>query len=329
MASGVTSQVSVSPNFQGQTIIITGANSGLGLEAARQVLAEGALRVVLAVRSITKGEEAKTLLVEDPKIKSANPDAKILVMQLDLDDFTSVIKFAQNVKQSLNELDILLLNGGVSIMNYQTSASGHERVTQVNYHANVVLSLELLPLLIATATKKGKPSRLTFVGSSNMSLHTLSKNPLEENESIAEHFDNKEKYNGLQRYGDTKLLLYAWSMALAQHVSSAKVVINNVCPGLVATGFDANLPFWLKPIMWVVRKLLAKPVEKGGKELIYAAAVAGGESHGKFVFGFGLKAAPPIFDEPVGKQLVEKCWAGGIEEAEKANPKFKLDGIIA
>ena len=290
MAPRVKSQASASVDFKGQTIIITGANSGIGFETARQVLAQGASKVILAVRSLTKGDEAKTQLIRDPQIQEANPHAKILVIQLDLDNYGSVIGFAEDVKKTVNELDTLLLNGGVSIMNYQTSASGHERVMQVNYHSNVVLSLELLPLLISTATKKGKPSRLTLVGSSIMTTHTLDKKPLEENESIAEHFDDKQKYNGLQRYGDSKLLVCAWSMVLAQHVSPSKVIINNVCPGLVATGFDVNLPFWLKPPMWAIRKLMAKPVTQAGKDLIYAAAMAGEESHGKFVFEYAVKA---------------------------------------
>ena len=290
MAPNAKSQASASVNFKGQTAIITGANSGIGFETARQVLAQGASKVVLAVRSLTKGDEAKTQLIRDPQVQEANPDAKILVMQLDLDNYDSVIKFTQNVKQTISELDTLVLNGGVSIIKYQTSASGHERVMQVNYHSNVVLSLELLPLLISTATMKGKPSRLTLVGSSTMTMHTLGKRPIEENESIAEHFDDKQKYYGLQRYGDSKLLVCAWSMALAQHVSSSKVIINNMCPGLVATGFDVNLPFWLKPPMWAFRKLMAKPVQQGGKEVIYAAAVAGQESHGKFVFEYAVKA---------------------------------------
>ena len=267
----------------GKTIIVTGGNAGLGLETARQYLLLHASRLILAVRSVNKGNDAVKLLTSDPQVKAANPNASIQVMKVDLDDTASVYDFARKVKQELDALDILLLNGGVNIMSYETSANGHERVIQVNYHSNALLALLLLPLLESTAVKRGQPSRLTFVGSVGMALHSLKKKPLLESETVAQRFDDKSKYAGFSRYSDSKLMIAAFTQELANHVPAEKVIVNNLCPGMVATDFDKNLGFALKGLMAVVRKMRARNVETGARTYVYATSVAGKESHGAFI----------------------------------------------
>lgn len=272
-----------STTVAGKTIIVTGGNAGLGLETARQYLLLHASRIILAVRSVDKGNDAVKRLTSDPQVKAANPSASIQVMKLDLDDTGSVYNFARKVEQELDALDILLLNGGVNIMSYETSANGHERVIQVNYHSNALLALLLLPLLESTAGKRGQPSRLTFVGSVGMALHSLKKKPLLESETVAQRFDDKSKYAGFNRYSDSKLMIAAFTQELAGHVSADKVIVNNLCPGMVATDFDKNLGFALKGLMAVVRKIRARSVETGARTYVYATSVAGKESHGAFI----------------------------------------------
>ena len=270
-------------SLTGKTVIVTGGNAGLGLEAARQYITLNASRVILACRSISKGEEAAKYLSTHPTVKSTNPGAEIRVMALDLDDENSVVNFASKVKKELNALDVLLLNGGVNIMNYQLSKSGHERVMQVNYHSNALLALELLPLLEATASQRGQPSRLTFVGSGTHKMHSLNKTPMDKEESVAHRWDDKEKYRPMQRYSDSKLMVAAFTQELARHVDPSKVIINNLCPGMVSTGLDVNLPLWLKPIMWLMRLLRARTPEVGARTYVFATSVAGAESHGKWL----------------------------------------------
>ena len=117
-------------DLSNKTVIVTGGNAGMGYEAARQLLVLHASRVIVAVRSAVKGEEAVASLKLDPEVKKHNPTATIEAFVLDLDDYKSGLSFAQKVKQEVNELDILLCNGGVNIMKYQKSVAGHERVMQ-------------------------------------------------------------------------------------------------------------------------------------------------------------------------------------------------------
>lgn len=113
--------------------------------------------------------------------------------------------------------------------------------------------------------------------------HTLNKIPILPNETIFEHFDNREKYDGMRRYFDSKLVLNAFVRKLATIDISDKIIFNNVCPGMVATGLDNTLPSWLRLVMSLVKKVMARTVEEGSRALVYASAVVGPETNGKFI----------------------------------------------
>ena len=117
-------------SLAGKTIIITGGNAGIGFEAARQFLNLGVSRIILACRSLLKGQAAVSALRADPFVKEANPSAKIEVFELDLDDYQSGLRFARKVKEEVQELDILLNNGGMVMLKYEKSKTGHERMMQ-------------------------------------------------------------------------------------------------------------------------------------------------------------------------------------------------------
>ena len=91
------------PNLDGKVIVITGANSGLGFECSR-ILAEKGATIVMAVRTIAKGEQAKADILKD------NPQAQLDVMALDVGDLSSVRAFADAFKAKYDRLDILLNN---------------------------------------------------------------------------------------------------------------------------------------------------------------------------------------------------------------------------
>jgi retinol dehydrogenase-14 len=117
-------------SLAGKTIIITGGNAGLGFESARQFLTLGAARMILACRSLSKGREAASTLKSDPIVKKVNPNAVIEVFELDLEDYQSGLRFAEKVKKEVEELDILLNNGGMVVLRYEKSKAGHEMVMQ-------------------------------------------------------------------------------------------------------------------------------------------------------------------------------------------------------
>lgn len=152
-------------NLKGITAIVTGATMGLGYETARQLLALHVGILILAVRNIPKGETAKKNLLADSGVVAHNPNATVELMQLDMDDYSSVKEFAAKVEREVPVLHLLVLNAGVVLLKFERSPNGHERGTQINYLSNVLLSCELLPLLKSTAQQAGRPSRITWIGS--------------------------------------------------------------------------------------------------------------------------------------------------------------------
>ncbi|KAI1184607.1 putative carbonyl reductase [Nemania serpens] len=312
-------------DLTGKTAIVTGGNAGLGLEAARQYLTLKAARVIIAVRSPAKGKEAIAELKADPTVQKVNPNAVIEAFPLDLDDFQSGADFVRKVKNEVPELDILLNNGGTNVLKYHKSASGHERVMQVNVYTHFLISLGLLPLLTSTAERRSAPTRLSFVGSSLQSSHSLTKKPLAPNESVLQHFDDQKTYNAMTRYQDSKFMVNVLVRGLAKAVGeeNPKVIVNHMCPGLVSTGFDKDLPVWLKPLMYMYRKVSARHVAEGARTLVYATAVEGPESHGKFMANNVISSGEvPFLDEAAGKAFAEKAWKELVAECSKYMPEL-------
>lgn len=153
----------------------------------------------------------------------------------------------------------------------------------MNCYTHFLVVLELLPLLRATAAKRASPTRITFVGSFSQAQHTLVEIPISPDESVLDHYDNEQLFRGTRRYQNSKLVLNAFVQRLASVVPTSEVIVNNVCPGIVATDFTRNLPLWAKPYVYVLYKLKAQSVSEGARVIVHAAVVAGTESHGQFV----------------------------------------------
>ncbi|KAL7937833.1 hypothetical protein V8C35DRAFT_293763 [Trichoderma chlorosporum] len=307
-------------NVSGKTIIITGGNAGLGYDAARQFLTLGASRVILACRSVAKGQEAVSALRADPTVKASNPDALIEVFELDLDDYQSGLRFSNKVKSEVKELDILLNNGGQVVLGYEKSKSGHERNMQVNCYTHLLISLQLFPLLRSTAAARGLPSRITFTGSATqITQNTLSKKPISPSSSILGYFDDEANFSKFFRYADTKTAISAYVRRLAT-LAPSEVIVNNPCPGLVQTGLDKNLPFYLRLPMVVIRKSTGRTVEEGARTLIYATVVAGPETNGKFLQHNRIDRGAAFLHSSEGEEFIGKLWRETVQDIAAVDP---------
>lgn len=205
-------------------------------------------------------------------------------MKLDMEDYRSIQSFAKAVKKELPVVDYLLLNAGIGILKYEISPSGHERVMQVNYLSNVLLILELLPRLEASAAKTGAPSRITWLGSRRHYQSTLStKAPVQPGETVIGHMDDPKNFFPFQNYNDTKLLCMLFLYALAPRLDKNKVIVNMMYPGMVDTAMSDVLPIYLRIPVNIVKTIRARPVEHGLWLILNAMLVAGPESHGEFI----------------------------------------------
>ena len=145
-------------DFSNQTIIVTGANVGLGLEAARHLVRLGAAKVILGCRSVEKGEVAKKDIEESTK-----RTAVVDVWQVDLSSYESVKQFCARV-QTLERLDAVIENAGLATPTFE-KVEGMESTITVNVISTFLMALLLLPKLRADAFKYNSVPRLTIVAS--------------------------------------------------------------------------------------------------------------------------------------------------------------------
>lgn len=131
----------------GRTVIITGANVGLGLEAARHFTRLQADRVIIACRDTTKGDAAVK------SIRASYPDGltKLDVWQVDVGDFTSVKAFAARAEKELDRVDVVVSNAGVMTTVYSEMSDGWESTLAVNVIGTFLLVLLMMPKMRETA----------------------------------------------------------------------------------------------------------------------------------------------------------------------------------
>ncbi|MCB9602269.1 MAG: SDR family oxidoreductase [Sandaracinus sp.] len=135
------------PNLQGRHVVVTGANSGIGLEAARALAGAGA-HVVLACRSRDKGERAMA------EIRLATPKANLTLESLDLASLESIRGFAERMSTALPSIDVLVNNAGIMAIPRTTTADGFEMQMGTNHLGHFALTGRLLPLLLAAPSSR-------------------------------------------------------------------------------------------------------------------------------------------------------------------------------
>jgi len=182
------------PDLTGKTIIVTGANTGLGFEAVK-VFARNGANVVMACRSAEKGETARKQLVR------LYPSSIIQFMQLDLADLKSIHRFAATFRKSHAHLDVLLNNAAVKMAPYSLTQDGFESQMGVNHLGHFALTGVLLDVL-----KKSPKSRVVNVSSLS---HKQGKMDFE---NLT--FENTKDYTPLKAYRRSKLsnLLFTYEL---------------------------------------------------------------------------------------------------------------------
>ena len=136
------------PDQTGKLVIVTGANSGTGKEAARRLAGAGA-HVVMAVRTVGKGEQARA------EILAQHPDARLEVRRVDLANLASVREFAEGLLADRTPIDVLINNAGVMAPpTRMTTADGFELQFGSNYLGPFALIVRLLPLVLAARSPR-------------------------------------------------------------------------------------------------------------------------------------------------------------------------------
>jgi len=268
-----------------KTAVVTGANSGIGLETARG-LARAGYRVVLLCRNPDRAATAKA------DIDASVPAAATEIVLGDLGDQRSTRAAAAEVLDRLDRLDVLVNNAGTTIKGKTSrTPEGHDSMLAINHLGPFLLTNLLLPLLTASA-----PSRVVTVASHAHKMGRLDLDAL----------DAPKTYGvlGFRRYGETKLMNILFTRALARRLEGTGVSAYSLHPGAVATALGAPP----RPIAAITRLVLKSP-EQGARTSLHIALTPelGVPSGTYFVASkpADTKLSPQALDDDLGERL----WA--------------------
>jgi NAD(P)-dependent dehydrogenase (short-subunit alcohol dehydrogenase family) len=264
-------------NLSGQVAIVTGSNTGIGYEAAKQLLSFQLSYLIVAVRSVSKGEQAAKVLRE------SNPRAKVEVWELDMASYESITAFSNRCKAELTRLDIAILNAGRNRMTYNVVGTGHEEIIQVNYLSTVLLSMLLLPIL-RDKSPAGVPGRLTIAGSGTSLTAAFPSMP---KASILASLDDPTAFEHRSWYSRSKLFLQAWLIKIVEHVSADDVIVNIADPGFtLGTEFVRDAPRLAVAIIGVLLGFASRSIPDAASAYLDGALLKGKESHGDFLMAW-------------------------------------------
>jgi NAD(P)-dependent dehydrogenase (short-subunit alcohol dehydrogenase family) len=209
------------PDQKGRTVIVTGANSGIGYEAARALAGKNA-KTIMACRNIAKGEEAAS------EIRSEYTSAMVEVMDLDLGNLDSVRRFANTFKKTNKRLDLLINNAGVMMPPYGKTSDGFELQFGINHLGHFALTGLLLPLLIKTGG-----SRIVTVSSTAHKAGRMNFDDLQ----------SEQSYKKMAAYGQSKLSNLLFTYELQRRFESAGVssIATAAHPGWTTTNLQRHV----------------------------------------------------------------------------------------
>ncbi|TLD32348.1 short chain dehydrogenase [Venturia nashicola] len=290
-------------DFTGQTVIVTGSNCGLGLEAARHFVRLRANLVILACRNESKGALAKASIE-----KSTERMGVVKVWPLDLASFNSVKSFCKRI-ENLDRIDVLIANAGIATPKCEL-IEGFESTMTVNVLSTFLMIISVIPKMNELAEKLGTKSRVVVVTSD---AHHMAKFPERLAPNVFDAFKDPLSKNQDDRYPTSKLLEILIVRELA--AASPAIVINSVNPGYC----KSELQRYATPLRYLLVKLggffVARSTEVGSRTLL-AGAASGEETNGKYMSNCVIAKPVAWIDTEHGLQVGKKAWVDLLQVLE-------------
>ncbi|XP_058838994.1 retinol dehydrogenase 14-like isoform X2 [Topomyia yanbarensis] len=241
-------KITSSRNMEGKTVIITGANSGIGKETARDLAKRGA-RIIMACRNMETAKKARDEIVQD------SGNEAVFVKQLDLSSQASVREFAAEVLKTESKLDVLIHNAGFAETFKKTkSVDGIEFTMATNHYGPFLLTHLLIDLL-----KRSAPSRIVVVASELYRFASVDLNNLNPVNSLPGYL-----------YYVSKSANIMFTRELSRRLEGTNVTANCLHPGMIDSGIWRNVPFPLTIPMGIV-KAFFKTNAEGAQTSLYLA----------------------------------------------------------
>ncbi|XP_004582669.2 retinol dehydrogenase 14 [Ochotona princeps] len=280
--------------MKGKTVLITGANSGLGRATAAELLRLGA-RVILGCRDRARAEEAAGQMRRELReAVGSEPEGvgELVVRELDLASLRSVRAFCQEMLQEEPRLDVLINNAGIFQCPYMRTEDGFEMQFGVNHLGHFLLTNLLLGLL-----KNSAPSRIIVVSSKLYKYGDINFDDLNSEQSYSKSFC----------YSRSKLANILFTKELARRLEGTNVTVNVLHPGVVRTnlGRHIHIPLLVKPLFNLVSWAFFKTPAEGAQTSIYLASSPEVEGVSGRYFGDCKEEEllPKAMDESVARKL--------------------------
>ncbi|MGV1036791.1 MAG: oxidoreductase [Candidatus Nanopelagicales bacterium] len=289
-------------DLSGHNVVITGANSGVGFEAARQLVRHGA-HVVLACRNVTAAEQAQTTIAGDGSSGSTE------IVELDLSDLNSVTRFAAGLLNDGTPIDALVNNAGVMGGPERFTAQGFEMQMGTNHLGHFALTAQLWPLIVAA--ENPRVLSLSSIASRNGSLTAA----MTRDTLVA-----PKPYKEMAVYSNTKQATLLFSQELSRRAQAAGLNVSSigVHPGVSATNL-VNRQLQgrglgvLAPVASGFGKVLFQSAKGGARPTVMATTdsdVVSGDFVGSSQFG-QVRGAPKVLSlYPQGRDAAtaSKLW---------------------
>ncbi|XP_061699666.1 retinol dehydrogenase 13 [Syngnathoides biaculeatus] len=274
--------------LDGKTVLVTGANTGIGKETCRELARRGA-RVVMACRDLSRAERA----AEDVRRSSGN--GNVVIRHLDLASLYSVRQFAKDFLDSEDRLDVLINNAGVMMCPRWLTEDGFETQFAVNHLSHFLLTNLLLPML-----KSSAPSRVVTVSSiAHRGGHI----------DFSDLFFSSRPYSPLRSYQQSKLANVLFSRELARRLRGSGVTSFCVHPGVIRTELGRHVEGWfplLGALLRLPAMLLMKTPRQGSQTSLYCAVTPGLEDRsGSYFSDCAVKEAAP---EGRDDRVADRLW---------------------
>ena len=243
------SRFSDKDRVDGMTVLITGANSGLGFALAVEFAKRGA-RVIMAGRS--KIPEA------GEQVKKMSASETVEMRYMDLSKIETIHHFVQSLADQAIQVDICVLNAATALPGSRLTASGQDEMFLVNYLSNVILTQLLLSKSVVRLDGKSRISKMIFISSDSHQGATYI-----DYDEFGRYFSYGVS-KGISNYSYFKLVLNTYATELSRRINgdAVKLSINVICPGPVASNIVKEAPWLLrmtlKGIFWIVFKSPAK-----------------------------------------------------------------------
>ena len=272
--------------FSGEKIcLITGANSGIGKAAAKELAKLGAT-IILVSRNHTRGERTLAELMETTRSK------KFYLFITDLSSQQSIFNLANEIKIKFDKIDILINNAGAYFSKRHFTIDGIEATFAVNY-----LSRFLLTNLLAELILKSSQGRIINVSGE---LHRKGKINLRD-------IEFSKNYSGFKTFSQSRLIDIIFVYELSRKLRNTKATVNCLHPGFVATNIIYNDPdmSWCKKILFKSISPFLKSPEEGAETVIYLASSPEVTNvTGKyFIDKRCIDTLPLTYNEELAKQL--------------------------